>query len=168
MANLFDKFMQSFLQFWSARDARERVILSLGAGVVVFTLIYLSFIDPALTGREQLRKSLPVLRQQVAQLQALSKEAAALSANPAVVVAVVSKELIEGAMARKGIKSQNVVLSGDQVKVQLEAVSFANTLDWLEEMQTTARLIVVDANIVALAQPDMVNITLMLRQQRHE
>jgi type II secretory pathway component PulM len=41
-------------------------------------------------------------------------------------------------------------------------------MNWLVEMQKTALLSVVDANIVALAQPDMVNATFTLRLPLHE
>ena len=41
-------------------------------------------------------------------------------------------------------------------------------LDWLDEMQKTARLSVVDANIVALPAVDSINATLTLKQQRIE
>lgn len=168
LSNLFDQSLQSLSEFWTARDTRERSMLTLGAGVVVLGLIYALLIDPALTGRDQLNKNLPVLRQQVAQLQALSVEATTFSGRPAPAVSIISRERIESALVGKGIKPLSVTLSGDQTTVQLAAVSFSATLDWLGEMQRTAQLSVVDANIVALAQPDMVNVTLVLRQQRNE
>lgn len=155
---------QSFSNFWAARDARERAMLALAALAVILGLAYALLIDPALAGREQLKKNLPVLRQQAAQMQALSKEAAALSEKPALPSVAVSKENIEAALARNGLKPQNVVLTGDFVKVQLAAVSFSGALNWLDEMQKTALLSVVDANIVALDKPDMVNATFTLRQ----
>ena len=83
-------------------------------------------------------------------------------------MAAISRESIEAALALKGLKAQSVMLTGDFVKVQLTAVSFANTLGWLDDLQKTAMLSVVDANVVALAQADMVDATLTLRQQRNE
>ena len=38
-------------------------------------LVYMLFIDPALTGRAELRSKLPELRQQAAELQAMALEA---------------------------------------------------------------------------------------------
>ena len=109
-----------------------------------------------------------MLRQQVAQLQALAKQAALLSEKPVAPPISMSRENIEAALARNGLKAQNVMLSGDFAKVQLSAVSFASTLYWLEDMQKTARLSATDANIVALDKPDMVNATFTLRQPAHE
>lgn len=164
LTGLLNQSKQSFSEFWAVRDARERKLLAMAAAAIAFGLVYTSLIGPALTGRDQLNKNLPVLRQQVAQLQALSKQSVALSEIPAPTVAAISKENIEAALARKGLKPQSVTLVGDLAKVQLASASFAGTLDWLDDMQKTARLSVVDANIVALAQPDMVNVTLTLRQ----
>lgn len=147
-----------------ARDARERAMLAAAATVAALGLFYALLIDPALTSRSQLNKNLPELRQQVALLQSLSKEAAALSGKAASPVPVLSEESIKTALAGKGLKPQSVTLSGDLAKVQLASASFAGVLAWLDDMQKTARLSVVDANIVALPQPDMVNATLTLRQ----
>lgn len=175
-AGLLDQSRQSFSEFWAARNARERMTLVAAALVVTFGLVYALLIDPALAGRKQLNNNLPVLRQQVAQMQALSKEAAALSEKLAQPLAgkpgspwtAMSKENIEAALARNGLKPQNVTLTGDYAKVQLATASFAGTLNWLDDMQKSALLSVVDANIVALDKPDMVNATFTLRQPRNE
>lgn len=167
-ADLLNQSRQSLSEFWSAHDARERTMIVTAAVVIGFGVIYSLLIDPALTGRSQLSKNLPVLRQQTAQLQALSKEAAVLSGKPALPVAVMSRESIEAALVRKGLRPQNVILAGDLAKVQLVAASFSGTLNWLDDMQKTALLFVTDANIIALDKPDMVNVTLTLRQHRNE
>lgn len=164
LTGLLNQSRQSFSEFWAVRDARERAMLAVAALVVTVGLAYALLIDPALSGRDQLNKNLPVLRQQVAQMQALSKEAATLSGKSASPLIAMSKENIEAALARNGLKPQSVMLTGDFAKVQLSAVSFAGTLNWLDDMQKTALLSVVDANIVVLAQPDMVNATFTLRQ----
>jgi general secretion pathway protein M len=168
LTNLLNQSRQSFTEFWAVRDARERTMLGMAALVVIFGLAYALLIDPAINGRDQLNKNLPVLRQQVAQLQALSKEAAALSGKSATPSIAMSKENIEAALARNGLKPQSVILTGDFAKVQLTTVSFASTLNWLDDMQKTALISVIDANIVAQAQPDMVNATMTLRQPRNE
>ncbi|MBI5625622.1 MAG: type II secretion system protein M [Nitrosomonadales bacterium] len=166
--NLLNQSRQSFAEFWMARNARERAMLAAATAVVALGLIFATMIDPALTGREHLNNNLPVLRQQTAQMQALSKEASALSGTSAPTLAAITKESIETALARKGLKPQSVMLTGNLAKVQLVAVSFASTLNWLDDMQRTALLSVVDANIVALSQADTVDVTLTLRQQRNE
>jgi len=168
MASLLNQSRQSIAEFWIARDARERAMLATAAVVVALGLFYALLIDPALTGRAQLNKNLPELRQQAALLQALAKEAAALSGKSAPPVTAMSEESIKTALAGKGLKPQSVQITGDLAKLQLVSVSFAATLGWLDTLQKTAQVSVVDANIVALPQPDMVNATLTLRQSRNE
>lgn len=156
---------QTLSAFWGGRSARERTFLAAASSVIVLGLLYTLLIDPALTGRRQLEKKLPVLRQQSAELQALSKQVNAFSGKSAPSSSL-SRESLEAGLARKGLKPQSVVLTGDFVKLQFTSVSFAATLDWLNEMQKTARLVVVEAKIDALAQADMVNATLTLRQAK--
>ena len=160
---------QPLSAFWTARNARERMLLSAAMIVIVLGLVYLLLIDPALTARAQLNKNLPVLRQQVAELQVMAREASGLAAKGSASVAPLSKESLETGLARKGLKPQNVALTGDDVvRVQLAAVPFAGVIDWLDEMQRTASLSTVEANVVALPEPGQVNATLTLRQQKSE
>lgn len=166
--NLLNQFRQSFTEFWAARNAREHTMLAAATAVAALGLIYATMIDPALTGREHLNNNLPVLRQQVAHMQALSKEISTLSGTPAPLVAAITRENIEATLARNGLKPQSVMLTGDHVKVQLTAASFSGTMGWLDDMQKTALLSVVDVSIVALDRADTVDVTLTLRQQRNE
>jgi general secretion pathway protein M len=156
---------ENWQTFWNERNALERSLIVLMSIVVALTMFYLLLIDPAMRGRAQLEKNLPTLHQQAAQLQALSQQAAGLANHAAPVVAPLSKESLETALARRNLKAQNIVLSGDFVKIQLTGASFAALLDWLDDMQKTARLSVGDANITAQTQADMVNATLTLQQK---
>jgi general secretion pathway protein M len=163
-----NRLVQSLSEFWAARNVRERRFLIAAATVLLLGLLYSLLIAPPISGRDQLNKTLPGLRQQVAQVRALSQEAAGLSGQAALSVIPMSKTSLEASLARKGIKPQNVALTGDVAQVQLGSVSFAGTIDWLDDVQKTALISVVEAKIVALAQPDMVDVTLMLRQQKSE
>jgi len=167
-SGLLQQSGQSLAEFWAARDTRERALLAAAAIAVVLGLYYALLVAPALTGRDQLHKNLPELRQQAAQLQALAQEAAVFSGKSAPVAAAVSEESIRTALAHKGLQPQSVTLSGELAKVQLTAVSFSGMLEWLDDMQKTAKLSVVDANIVALPQPDRVNAALTLRRSGNE
>lgn len=168
LPQLLKQTQQSGAEFWMARDARERKMLTAAVTVIALALIYALLINPAWSGRIQLNKDLPALRQQVAQLQGLAKEAAALSGKTAPSTTPPSKESIEAALAHKGLKAQSIMLTGDLVQVKLASSSFAGTLGWLDEMQKTALLSVTEANIEALAKPDMIDATLTLRQPRNE
>ena len=152
--------------FWRERNRRERTLLSVAAAVIALGLFYLIFIDPALSGRQDLAKKLPAMRQQTAELQALSRETAGLSDKAAAPAPAMTRDNIEASLTRKGLKPQNVAITGELARVQLVSASFAGTVEWLEEIQRTARVSVVEANIEALAPIDTVNATLTLRQQK--
>lgn len=162
------RYTQPLQDYWGARNARERRMLSIAAAVIGLALIYLLLIDPALEGRTQLNKSLPNLRQQVAQMQAMSREAESLSSQDTPAVEPVSRTSVEAALARSGLKAQNLTVNNQTVIVQFSAVSFSQLLNWLQEMQKMAMTTVVESNIVAQNQPDLVNATLTLRQQGNE
>ena len=63
----------TFTQFWDERQARERQYIIAAVVVVGVTLVYLIGIDPALTGREELTKSLPTLHQQAVEMQQMAQ-----------------------------------------------------------------------------------------------
>ena len=168
LTGLLNQSRQSFSEFWAARDDRERTMLAMAGLVMTLGLTYALLIDPALSGRDQLNKGLPELRLQFAQLQAMSKEAATLSGKSVAPLVAMSKENIEASLARNGLKPLNVMVTGDFAKVQLTAASFSDMLNWLEDMQKTALLSVADANIIAQAQPDMVNATFTFHLPIHE
>ena len=170
-----NRLLATWTSFWEARNARERSVLTMAGGLLLLLLVWLWLIDPALQGRAQLKKTLPALHAQLAQLQALTKEAAALpaassSANsagtPSVSTPSLSRPLLESSLARKGIKAQTLEINGELVRMKLSGVSFAALIAWLGEMQAAAQLAVNDATVVALTQSDKVDASLSLRQQR--
>lgn len=166
--NTLNGFKDALSAFWMERNARERNWLTLAAIAIALLLIYSLFIGPALTGRAQLEKALPPLRQQAAELRVLSKQATELAGVSALPAVSVTRDSIEAALARQGLKPQSVVLTGELAKVQFSSSSFAAIVNWLDDMQKAARLSVVEANIEALPPVDTVNATLTLRQQRND
>ncbi len=159
---------ESAATFWNDRSAPERKQLLIISSVILLALLYLLLIDPALSGREQLRSSLPELRQKAAEMQQLSRDAVALSANVAPPPPLLSKAIMDTSLATRGLKPQSVVVNEEVVRIQLSSVSFAALVDWLGEVQKTVRLSVIDASITAQPASDTVNATLTLRQQKSE
>jgi len=163
-----NQFKLALAGFWAMRNARERSMLGAAVAIVALGLVYALLIDPALSGRVQANKNLPLLRQQVATMQALSQEAAALSGKAAVRVPPMTKQNVEAGLQRKGLSAQNVVLTGEFAKVQMASTSFGGLIDWLDDAQKTARLSVVEASITALPAVGMVDANITLRQQKSE
>jgi general secretion pathway protein M len=162
---------QSLSTFWNERNQRERRMLLAALTVVVLGLIYALLIDPAISGRDDLEKRLPVLRQQAAEVQVLAKQASAAGSGATATAAApapLTRESLETSLSRKGLKAQNLSVTGELARLQLNDASFAATVEWLAEMQRSVRLAVVDAKIEGQAQADTVNASFTLRQQRGE
>lgn len=70
--------VQASSRYWAERNLREQRMLLAGMAAIVAALVYLLLVSPAQTGIARYHRSLPELRQQVAQLQALTQEAVSL------------------------------------------------------------------------------------------
>lgn len=150
--------------YWLARTEQERKFLLVGGLVAALALFYLVLLEPALEGREQLRRSLPELRQQAAQLEALAGEARAVASQPAPVVTPVTRESLTASMSARGLNPASLSVSGEYTKVQLSNVSFANLMAWLDAQRLESRLMVQDAQFSAQTALGQVDATLTLRQ----
>lgn len=150
--------------YWIARTEQERKFLLAGGAVAALALFYLVLLEPALEGREQLRRSLPELRQQAAQLEALAGEARAVASAPATAVTPLTREALAASMSARGIKPASLSVSGEYTKVQISNVSFANLMAWLDAQRRESRLMVQDAQFSAQGALGQVDATLTLRQ----
>ena len=153
--------MDSFSHFWDARQERERKYLTIGAGLFVLMLVYLIAIDPALTGREQLRKSLPILHQQAAQMQQYAQQYAALPSADS--RHEVSRDMVESSMSQQGIKAQTLSVNDNVVRAQINSTSMSSLQAWLLDMQKSSSLFVEEIKITGL-EGGLVSATLVLRQ----
>jgi len=160
------QIIQQFDLFWNERDARERKLLSAAAFVIVLALVYMIFLDPAITSTGKLQSQIPELRQQVAEISALSGQQIKLAASLTQIVEPVTKEIVEASLTARGIKTQSLSVTDDIVRIQIQTVAYSNIMDWLLESQRASRLTVEEARILALPESGQVSVTLMLKQQR--
>jgi general secretion pathway protein M len=149
---------------WLARTEQERRFLSVGGAVVLLALLYLILVDPAVEGRAQLRRSLPQLRQQAAELQAMAQEAGSLARAPATQATPLTRETVNTSLSGRGLTPQSLSMTGEYIKLQLSNVSFANLATWLDEQRRANRVLVQDAVVTALPVAGQVDASLTLRQ----
>ena len=150
--------------WWLARTEQERKYLTVGGAVVSAALVYMIFIDPALTGRAELRQELPELRQQAAELQAMALEASQLAARPAPVPTPMTREALMASLAARGIIPPSLTLSGEYAKVQVSNTSFANLVMWLDAQRRENRISVEDMTVTSLPAAGQVDASLTLHQ----
>lgn len=155
-----------FEQYWSAREPRERKVLTGGAVFVGVALFYSLAIEPAWSGRASLEKSIPAQRQQLAEMNALSVQYNQLAPQLSQAVEPVTREMLESALATRGLKAQSLSISDETVKLQLQSAGYANLMEWLAETQKSFRLVVDEAKITAQSEVGQVGASLTLRQVR--
>lgn len=154
--------------FWAARTEQEQKILMVGGGFLIVALLYSLAIEPAMEGRVALAKSLPKLRGDALAMESMAREAQALAGRAGKPAMQMTKENVEAALKTRGLAAQSVGMLGDQLKIQLQEVQFANLMTWLDEMQKSSQISVVDANITAQAKAGIVSATLSLKQAKSE
>lgn len=162
--NVVRELKEGILVYWNARTPQEQRYLGVGAAVVALAVVYSLFVDPALTGRENLKKSLPELRQQAAQLQAMAAEAQAVSREGVPQVAPMTQEGLTATLAARSIKADSITMTGEYAKIQLKGVAFANLVTWLDAQRRESRIMVQDMDLAAEGIDGAVGGTLTLRQ----
>ena len=151
--------------WWSARTEQEQRMLSIGGAVVAFGLVWGVLVDPALTGRDKLKKELPQLNQQVAELQALAGEASQLAANPPTQPQPLSKDGVSARLQASGLTPQNLAVTGDYIKVEFKGVPFAGLVTWLDAMRREQRVAVQEGEVTQQGAAGQVDAKLTLRQE---
>ena len=149
---------------WLARTEQERKFLAWGGAILGVTFFYLTLLAPAIDGRAQLKKSLPALKQQAAQLRSMADEARALASQTPPQVPQLTREAITTSLAARGMKPDELSVTGNYARFKLDNVSFANLMAWLDEQRRNGRLGVEEAQLSAQTPLGQVNASLTMRQ----
>lgn len=163
-ATTIAQYRERATALWLARTEQERRFLGVGGAVVLLALLYLVLVEPAVEGRAQLRRQLPQLRQQAAELQGMAQEARQLAGAPAIQVTPLTREAVSASLGGRGLTPQSLSMTGEYIKLQLNNVSFANLATWLDEQRRANRVLVQDAVVTALPAAGQVDASLTLRQ----
>jgi general secretion pathway protein M len=158
--------LEAAASFWQQRDARERLWLSVGVASIFLAIVYLIFVNPALSNRANLEKKIPQLRLQVAEMAVMSGQYAKIAGEMTADVAPVTREVIESSLQRRGLKAQTLTTADDVVRLQITAASYSNLMEWLLEMQKAARLTVEEIKLTSLTEVGQVSVVLTLKQQK--
>lgn len=142
--------------FWKARNRRERSMLMTAAVVCVFGLLYVLVIDPAVNGTASLSRSLPLLRQQTAQMRQLATQLSQQppqqmqqDSAPAAPLAL-TREAFIASLRAAGLNASGIEVDERGARVQFAAVPPAGLIAWLEQAQAQ-RFSVTDAQIDMLS-----------------
>jgi general secretion pathway protein M len=151
ITNAAAQYRERLNALWLARTAQERRFLAVGGAVVLLAFLYLVLVAPAVEGRAQLRRALPQLRQQAAELRSMADEANTLARAPKVQAAPLTREAIAAGLEGRGLKPQSLSVTGEYIKLQLNNVPFASLAAWLDEQRRANRVLVQDAVVTSLS-----------------
>lgn len=153
--------MQKLLEYWQARDARERLILGIGGVLTVVLLLYLLVWDPIQSDRQRLLRELPKMRAQVEQFRRDAEEAETLRARarsrnatqslPATIEASAKQAQLAGA-----IKSVQA-MGNDRAQISGATVPFDGLVRWMA-MVAQSEGIAVDTLQASAGEPGRIQI----------
>jgi general secretion pathway protein M len=156
-------------EFWEQRQPRERLWIAAAGTLVVMALVYLTLIEPALSGIARLQRALPSLRAQSAELQTLLAESRALRSRPAVAGsgAQQMQPAVEQSLAGAGLKAARIVpLSGGALQLTFNDVSYSAWSAWLARAERELGMHAVSVTARAAQAPGNADIELALRGGR--
>lgn len=137
-----DDARQRARAFWLQRTLRERRLLTVAAVLLGIWLLWAIAVRPALSTVEDSRKTLPALRADAAQVQALIIEAQALQRGRAMVQDAEAVQAALGAsLQRAGLSqasverlSENAAGLAARWVVRIEEASATRVVDWLASL----------------------------------
>jgi general secretion pathway protein M len=152
IADSFTRAGDAWNAFWKARNRRERSMLMTAAAVCVFGILYVLLIDPAVNGTASLSKSLPLLRQQAAQMRQLAtqvsqqpRQETVSDSEPAAPLSL-TREALDASLKGAGLSASGIDISERGVRLQFASVAPAGLIAWLEQAQAQ-RLTVTETQI---------------------
>lgn len=161
---------QQLLEFWQARNARERWILLIAGALVLAFLIESAAWRPLRKARERLVRGVPEQRAQLAQLQSdaalatqLKTRAGANASNGSLMQAISDSASVAG--VREQLSDLREIDS-TRVSLNIQSIAFDVWLTWLAQLQTSAGAKLESGQIDALEQPGMVKVKAILAAAR--
>lgn len=151
--------------FWAARTQQEQKFLAVGGVVVGVLLFYAILVGPALDGRAALQKSLPKLRQDAAEVQALAGQAARVKQQSVLQVPPMTRDGLSASLAARGLNPASLSLTGEYAKLQLNGAQFAGLVSWLDALRRENRIAVQEASITAKDEAGLVDASITLHQR---
>ena len=145
---------------WAKLAPRERRLVGLAAAVAVLTLVWLLLLEPALQTTQRLRQSLPALRAQAAQVDAVVREAKALQRQGGGADAPAQQSDLEASLAMAGLTEVASIDATEpgQWRVTVEQAPAQALIQWLQSLPFELRI---QPGHVALQRPARDNGTLL-------
>lgn len=133
---------------WQGMSARERAMVSLGAGAIVLGLAYAIGVEPAWRDRTRITEALPSLQAQRFEVEALAGLARSARARGVGIDATQALPVVaERSLARVGLAAKVSSQPGGGLSVQARGVPGPVLFSWVETFSREARVSVLDARV---------------------
>ena len=129
---------QAVMEYWQARNPRERMILASVAGITLAAILYAYAWMPIADERAQLRKTLPVTQAAAAQFNTHADEAEKLAGQAATRGNINVMGVIESSAKARNLRDKFSAVSAvdaNHVRVVAASVAFDDWLAWSKELQ---------------------------------
>lgn len=158
---------ETVLEFWRARNSRERWIIVIAGGLLLIALLDTVLWQPLLKSRDRLRRSVPELRLSVEQVKsqsALAQQLKARAGSSESQTGDLSQSLSQAAMGAGLAKNLSEVRSTDpnRVSVTLDAVAFDAWINLLSTMQMQYGAKLESGQLEALPDSGMIKVRAVL------
>jgi general secretion pathway protein M len=129
---------QAVLEYWQARNPRERMILASIAGVALIAILYAYAWMPIADERAQLRKNLPTTQAAAAQFNGHADEAEKLAGQSAARGNVNVMNVVETTAKARNLRDKLSAVSAvdaNHVRIVSTSIGFDDWLTWSKELQ---------------------------------
>ena len=160
---LFDRLRNA----WHSLQSRERLIVGIGAVILLALLGYSIVWAPVQRDLPNLRIDVPKQRTQLALMRVQAKQVAQLRGSaPAKIASGNLLTKLEQSAQNRGVRENITRMEPDEtnsVRLSLDSVDFNALLRWLKELQTQNGIRPETATITAQSDQGLVNARLLMR-----
>ena len=152
---------------WNSLQSRERLVVGVGAAILLALLGYSIVWAPVQRDLSNLRIDVPKQRTQLALMRVQAKQVAQLRGSALAKIAsgnLLTK--LEQSAQNRGLRENITRMEPDEtnsVRLSLDSVDFNALLRWLKELQTQNGIRPESATITAQSDPGLVNARLLMR-----
>ena len=152
---------------WNSLQSRERLVVGVGAAILLALLGYSIVWAPVQRDLSNLRIDVPKQRTQLALMRVQAKQVAQLRGSaPAKIASGNLLTKLEQSAQNRGLRENITRMEPDEtnsVRLSLDSVDFNALLRWLKELQTQNGIRPETTTITAQSEPGLVNARLLMR-----
>lgn len=126
--------MNKFKEFWQLRNPRERIYLTVCAGFVAIALLWAGVWQPLSEANAKLRKQVPQMQLQLAELQRQLAQVKATPASPG--RSGDFRSAIQASLDAQNTSADIQVLSAEKIQIKIARIRFAEALPLLAALRS--------------------------------